>query len=438
MVAYQYKAIDSQGKVRTGSSDATSLENLTETLKTQGLFLMEGRAGTPVAPISSAPSATVSPPPKKEVSNKIGLDPAKLAQRLASIKLKGWGAKKTVPAVAITVFTTEFAVMIRTSLPLLSTLESLQMQQSNPKFKSVLGEIAKLVTQGKPLSEAFGRFPEVFDPIYVSLVAAGELSGTLSLMLERLAAYLSFQQELKAKIRLALLYPTIIVFTCLGVMTFLIFFILPTFANIFVEMSIDLPLPTRILLSISHHLQGWWWLYVVSAGGITWFFFRWMSNPAHLKTIQVFQLKIPVIGPLVRNIVMTRVLRTLASLIGSGVPILMSLDLTRAAAANVVFGDIVARIHKSASEGKGLATPLYKDPYFPESVTNMIANAEKMGALPEVLSKAADYYEHETDNTLKKTFAIIEPVFVVLLGVMVASIAVSVLLPIFKLNAGLQ
>jgi type II secretory pathway component PulF len=416
-------------------------------------------AGMPTSASDSSPVATLSPPIQSPVRRlgdsprpllgavpiKKGVfkaaelrDPAQLAKRLGSASLKTWSDKKKVPIEIITVFTTEFAIMVRTSLPIVGSLESLKKQQAHPKFKAVIGEICRLVTQGNPLSQGFAQFPTVFDPIYVSLVAAGEASGTLPLMLERLAAYLNFQRELKEKIRMALLYPAIVVLTCTAVVSFLVFFILPTFSTIFTEMNIELPLPTRMMLFMSHHLRSWWWIYGLIVGAAWGYAMRWSSDPVHAMRLDTFQLKLPVIGRLIRNVVMTRILRTLSSLVDSGVPILMSLDLARAAANNAVFRAIVDRIHASAREGKGLATPLYGDPYFPEPVMNMIANAEKMGALPEVLSKAADYYEHETDISIKKSFAILEPVFVVFLGLMVASIAVAVLLPIFQMSAGVQ
>ncbi len=413
MPLFKYKAIDTQGKVVRGSADSKSLELLMEKLKSEGLFFMEGQLDRQPTVPHSIPNAT------------------------PRINLTGF-VKRSVPLDALSIFTTQLSIMVRTALPLFEALGSLAKQQLRPKFKNVISEIKHAVQQGTSLSQAFARFPEVFDPVYLSLLSAGEATGKLDVMLDRIANYLNFQREMRTKIRTSLLYPSVIVITSMAVVAFLVLFILPTFVQVFSQFQMKLPLPTRVLLSISEQVRAWWWVYVLILGGGWAYFVRWLSNPSHTRPVDALQLQLPVIGPLVRNVVMTRVLRTLSALVSGGVPILQSLDLARASAGNAVFREIIDGIYKSASEGRGLTTSLYGNPYFPEQVSSMIRNAEKTGTLSEVLTKVADFYEHETDTTIKNVFSVLEPLFVIFLGVMVAGIAVAVLLPIFQLDAGIQ
>jgi len=421
MPLFKYKAIDSKGKVVSGSSDSKSLELLMEKLKSEGLFFMEGRMDRQAPKPADEPAIPLSAVPEGK----------------PRVNIAGF-LKRKVPLDVLAIFTTQLSIMVRTALPLFEALGSLAKQQVRPKFKGIISQVNHAVQQGIPLSQAFARFPEVFDPVYLSLLSAGEATGKLDVMLDRIAKYLDFQREMRTKIRASLLYPSVIVLTSMAVVAFLVLFILPTFVQVFSQFEMKLPLPTRVLLSISEQVRAWWWVYLLVIGGGWVYFVRWLSNPSHTRPIDALQLQLPVIGTLVRNVVMTRVLRTLSALVSSGVPILQSLDLARASAGNAVFREIIDGIHKSASEGKGLTSSLYGNAYFPEQVSNMIRNAEKTGTLPEVLTKVADFYEKETDSTIKNVFSVLEPLFVIFLGVMVAGIAVAVLLPIFQLDAGIQ
>jgi len=199
-------------------------------------------------------------------------------------------------------------------------------------------------------------------------------------------------------------------------------------------MGIELPWVTRALLAFSLHARAWFWLYAAGLAGTLVLAYRWVSNPAHAKPVNRLQLSLPVVGSLMRNIVMTRVLRTLGALVSSGVPILQSLQLAGESAANAVFYDILGRVYKDASEGKGLSASLFNNPYIPDQVAQMMENGEKTGTLPDVLNKIADFYEDETDTALKNVFSILEPIFVLVLGGIVAAIAVAILLPVFKMN----
>lgn len=416
MPRFRYQALDAKGSKTSGEADASDVKVLSETLRLQGFFLFDATAEK----LTDAPADAAAEP------------------SAAALKDLAGARERTVPLEAVSMFTSQLAIMVRTALPIMESLTSLARQQSDPTFKAILLDVGRGVQHGQSLSLCCSRYPKVFDEVYVSLLAAGEASGNMHTMLERLAAYLQFQRDLRGKVRSALLYPTIVVVTALSVVAFLVLFIMPTFAEVFSQFDLKLPLPTRALLGLSAHLRASWYLYVLAAGAGWWFMARWISRPENIKTAHIFQLDLPVAGTLVRNIVLTRTLRTLAALVASGVPILKSLDMTKASAGNVVFHDLLVQVHLSASEGRGLAAAFAKSPYFPELVSNMVANAEKTGTLPETLEKMAEYYEHETDTAIKDLFSVMEPIFVVGLGLVVAGIAVAILLPIFELGNAIQ
>ncbi len=409
MPQYQFKAINSEGKVSNGVSAAPSQEELARILGDQGLFLME----------SSLLGQTDAPETKKTAA------PACKPGEHVSLR-------------ELTLFTEQLSIMVRTALPIMEALEILAAQNANPDFKAMLLEIARSVRHGQPLSYAFARYPKVFDEVYISLLSSGEAGGQLDVMLERIAAHLDFQWQLKQKVQSALVYPTVVVLTAVSVVAFLVVFVIPTFLEVFTQFNIVLPLSTRALIFGSDLVRRWWYLLLPGAAGLWWYFSKWLTDPAHTRVIHVLQLRLPVVGELTRNIVMTRILMTLGSLAESGVPILKSLELSKAAAGNLVFKELIDKITDNVREGRGLAPALARSPYIPPAVTSMIAIGEKTGTLPEVLRKVARFYESQTDTSIKKLFAMMEPIFIIGLGLMVGGIAVSVLLPMFDLAGGLQ
>jgi type IV pilus assembly protein PilC len=410
MPSYSYKAIDRHGKLCNGSGEASSFESLSEGLKTQGLFMMEVKLQMRRATDPPAPRPRISP------SSKMA---------------------KSVPLAVLALFTSELSIMLRTALPMLEALHTLFRQQKHAGFKRILEDLCRNVQQGTPLSETFARSPKVFDPVYIALLRSGEATGNVPAMLERLSAYLNFQRELRTKIQSALLYPAIIILTGAGVALFLTLFILPTFAEMFKQLNTELPFPTRMLLALSHHLRMRWWGYVLAGGALAWGVRRWVADPTHARTLERAVLRLPVLGVLIRNLVMTRILRTLGALIAGGVPILEALRLAGEAASHKVFHDILERVRQCASEGKGLATALTNDPFFPAAAANMIGNAELTGTLPEVMNQISEYYERETDVAIRNVFTILEPVLVLFIGLIVGVIAVSILWPMLRLDGGL-
>lgn len=414
MPEYEFKAVDGQGKFISGVSNAQDATSLGRILHDQGLFLME------TVELGGGKSAG-----------------AKTAGELLA-RLNALRPKPKVKLKDVTFCTAQLSIMVRSALPILESLEILAETSPSAVLSGVLKDISRGVSEGLPLSKAFARHPETFDTIYISLIAAGEASGDLDIMLERLASHLDFNVKLNSKIQSALLYPVIVILVALAVLTFLVTFVLPTFGEIFVQLNIVLPWPTRALLYGGGIVRHWWYLFLL-APLAAWFVFRaWARSPRNAETVDGALLRLPLLGTLIRNIVLTRILRTLGSLLESGVTILFSLELAKSAAGNRIFENLLEKVNTEVREGKVLSASLSQSPHIPKVVIGMIATGEKTGTLPEVINRVAGFYEAETDTAVKNIFTALEPLFIVVLGIMVGGIAISVLLPMFDMAGGIQ
>jgi type IV pilus assembly protein PilC len=261
----------------------------------------------------------------------------------------------------------------------------------------------------------------------------------MEVMLDRLSAYLDFKVRLDQKVRSALVYPVIVMLVAGAVIGFLVTFVLPTFADVFTQLNIDLPWPTRVLLASGGFVRQYWWAILLTLGAAGYALRAWVRAPRNAMRVDRMLLRIPLIGELARNIVLTRVLRTLGSLMESGVSILRSLELTQSAADNEVFRELLGKVGHDVKEGKVLSSSLAQGgALIPRVVIGMVATGERTGALPEIISRVAGFYEAETDAAVKNIFAAMEPLFIVVLGVMVGGIAVSVLLPMFDMASGIK
>jgi type IV pilus assembly protein PilC len=413
MPDFRFKAIDAQGKVVNGVSSAQDPTGLSAILQGQGLFLMESDEVHPPAAVAAAEA-----PPKKS--------------------LLRWRRGDKVSLKDLSFLTAQMSIMIRSALPIVESLELLAAQTVHPKLKAILKEISRSVSEGLPLSQAFARYPEVFDDVYVSLLAAGEIGGDLDQMLDRLSSHLAFRVKMAQSIRSVLAYPLIVVLTTMGVVSFLVLFVLPTFMEIFKQLAIELPLPTKILMFVSEGLRRFWWVVILAAAGARLSFKGWLKDPENVRRFARFQLGLPVIGTLIQNIVMTRTLRTMGSLMDSGVSIMKCLELSRASAGNPIFSDLLDDVALDVRDGKTLSSSFAQSPFIPPVVIGMIATGERTGTLPEVVSRVAAFYETETESAIKDLFAALEPLFILGLGLMVGGVAVSVLMPLFDVAQGVK
>jgi len=343
------------------------------------------------------------------------------------------GLRRKVSTKDLAVFTRQFATMINAGLPLVQCLEILSKQTEKPAFKKVISAVMHDVETGSTLAESLGKHKQVFDQLFVNMVESGEAGGILDDILMRLATYIEKAEALKRKVKSAMMYPTVVMVVAVGACTFMLLFIIPTFAKMFSDFGGTLPLPTRIVLAMSNVLKGYWW---AMGGGILGLV---LGLKAYYKTdggkmvIDRLQLKIPILGDVVKKAAIARFTRTLGTLIKSGVPILTGLDITARTAGNKVISESVQRTRASIREGETLAAPLRQCEVFPAMVVQMIAVGEETGALDEMLKKIADFYDDEVDTAVETLTSVIEPVMIVVMGVMVGGMVVAMYLPMFKL-----
>jgi type IV pilus assembly protein PilC len=333
----------------------------------------------------------------------------------------------------LSVFTRQFATMINAGLPLVQCLNILGQQQDNAFFKKVVLDVMSSVETGSTLAEALTKHPNVFTRLYVNMVDAGESGGVLDNIFKRLSVYLEKNEALKRKVKGAMTYPAIVVFVAVGATTFMLLFIIPTFAKMFSDFGGTLPLPTRIVLGFSHVLRSFWWLMAGAIGGGVFALRSYYRTEPGRKRCDHWMLKAPVLGSVIRKASVARFTRTLGTLISSGVPILEGLEITARTAGNAVVEAAIMQTRRSIGEGNTIAEPLRACDVFPPMVTQMVAVGEETGALDEMLNKIADFYDDEVDAAVEAMTSVIEPAMIVIMGVVVGGMLVAMYLPMFKL-----
>lgn len=342
--------------------------------------------------------------------------------------------KPGVNAKDLAVFTRQFSVMIDAGLPLVQCLEILAGQQENKTFETVLTTTRASVEGGATLSAAMRQHDKVFDALYVNLVEAGEAGGILDTILQRLASYIEKNVKLKRAVKSALVYPVAVLLVAGGVITLLLWKVVPIFVTLFVGLGVDLPLPTRIVMALSNFVGSiFGLLIVVFLAGMVIAIKLWHGTEKGRYILDGLLLKLPLVGILLRKIAVARFTRTLGTLISSGVPILEGLDITARTAGNAVIEKALNHVRKSLEEGKNLADPLKETNVFPGMVTQMIGVGEQTGAMDAMLQKIADFYEEEVDAAVKDLLAALEPAMIIFLGVVVGGIVISMYLPLFSL-----
>ena len=340
----------------------------------------------------------------------------------------------SVKAKELAIFTRQFSVMIDAGLPLVQCLEILASQQENKLFQKVLTNTRSQVEGGATLSASMRSSPKVFDALYVNMVEAGETGGILDTILQRLSTYIEKNVKLQRAVKSALVYPVGVLTVAGGVITLLLWKVVPIFATLFAGLGVDLPLPTKIVIALSNFVGSIFGLLIVVAIIAGGFGLKvWYGTPQGRFVMDTIVLKLPVIGVLMRKIAVARFTRTLGTLISSGVPILEGLDITARTAGNAVVERALQKVRKSLEEGKSLTEPLKESEVFPGMVTQMIAVGEQTGAMDAMLQKIADFYEEEVDAAVKDLLTALEPVMIVFLGVVVGGVVISMYLPLFSL-----
>jgi type IV pilus assembly protein PilC len=401
MPVFEYTARNTKGDIQKGQLDVASKDDVTAYLRKNRLILVSLRE----------------------------------APKQMQLKLPFGGGIKTRD---IVIFTRQFATMINAGLPLVQSLGILAVQSENKDLKEITKQVVFDVESGNTLADAMSKHPRAFSQLYVNMVAAGESGGILDTILLRLATFLEKNDALVRKVKSAMVYPGVIISVAVIAVAVLLIFVIPTFQSMFASVNLELPLPTRIVIGLSEILTGYWWLILGVIGAVVFAFNRYYQTSAGRKQIDGWLLNAPVLGDLLRKSTVSRFTRTLGTLISSGVNILEGLEITAKTAGNRVIHDAVMEARSSIAGGETIAAPLEKSKVFPAMVISMISVGEQTGGLDTMLSKIADFYDEEVDVAVGALLSLMEPIMIVILGVIVGGMVVAMYLPIFDMMNAIQ
>jgi type IV pilus assembly protein PilC len=377
-------------------------------------------------------SATIDAPNRDDVIaqlKKQRLNVVKIDEGTANKKKRGGRIKMR----DIVIFTRQFSTMINAGLPLVQALDILANQSENPALKDVTRQVVFDVESGNTMADALRKHPKAFTELYVNMVAAGEAGGILDTILMRLAVFIEKNDALVRKVKGAMIYPAVIMSVAAIAITVLLIFVIPTFQKMFASANIALPLPTRIVIGLSHSLRTYWWVVAGGAFGAATLLKRFYATSDGKLTIDRLLLKAPILGDVLRKSAVSRFTRTLGTLNSSGVSILEGLEITAKTSGNRVIQDAIMESRASIAGGETIAAPLKKSQVFPPMVISMIAVGEQTGGLDEMLTKIADFYDEEVDAAVSGLLAMMEPLMIVFLGVVVGGMVIAMYLPIFDM-----
>ncbi len=398
MPTYIYKARDSAGRPVKGTMDAAGKEEIIDKLR------------------------------------KMGYMTTQVIEAIPGIKVETIFDKlRRVSTEDMIMFNVQFANMISAGINILSSLLTMAKQIENKRLKETIGDIARNIEAGESFSSALTRHPRIFSKLFINMVRAGEASGKLGLVLRRFAEFIEHQADLRQKIKGALFYPIILLFAGIAVTLFIITFIIPQFAEIFLKTGIRLPLVTLILYKIGIAIKHFWFSFILLViAGVLGIRFYASTDSGRLK-IDILKLKLPLLGPLYRKASISRFSRTLATLVTSGVPILQSLDIVKEVIGNEVLARVVGNVRNSVERGQSLSEPLKISEEFLPDTVQMISVGEETGNLDGMLNKISDFYDMSLGYTIKKLTTVLEPLLLVIMGCMVGFIMTSMLLPMFDM-----
>jgi general secretion pathway protein F len=404
MPVFEYTALDDRGKSTSGIIDAEGAQAARQKLRTSGIF-----------PVSI--KETQETEPKK------GPGTFSLSSRFSRIK-----------PVEVAMMTRQLATLVGAGFPLVSALDALVPQTKSHGFQKILAQIKDLIVEGNSFARALSNYPGQFSPLYVNMVRAGETSGTLEIVLERLADITEKQQALKNRIQTALAYPIFMLVIGTAVLFILLIYIVPSITSIFADMNQVLPTPTRILILLSDFLKSYWWsVVIIIAAGVV-FLHRLKKTAKGRYWIDKTMLLLPGIGILVKKLSVARFARTLGSLLENGVSMLIALDIVKNIAGNKLISDSVETAAIEVGKGQGLGVALAGSGFFPQLSIQMIQVGEQSGQLETMLTKISDVFENEVETTIMRLTSYLEPVMILVMGSIVAFIVLSICLPIFEMN----
>ncbi len=335
-------------------------------------------------------------------------------------------------------FTNQLAVMVRAGISLQDSLESIAAQTDNQKFKSIIIDLKNRIEAGQSFSQALSEHQEVFSDLYINMVGAAEISGSLSDMLQKLAEYLDSEAETRSQVRGAMVYPIIIAVMAVGVTIFLLCFVLPRFTVIFAGKEHLLPAPTKALMASSAFMRGYWYFILPGVGAMFWVFWYFIGTTDGRQWWDRAKLKIPLIRTLCESLYITRSMHTMSVLTKAGVPILNTLAITAQIAGNTLYKKMWLGVHEEVRQGKKIASSLSPYTLMPNNVVQMIRAGEDSGTMADVLRDVSNFYARELKTVIKTVTSMIEPIMIVLMGVLVGFIAMSIILPIFRMSSAVM
>jgi type IV pilus assembly protein PilC len=426
MPRYTYVVLDSRGQESTGSVEALSTNEVIGQLRQAGYFPTNVREDGTTAGGGEKASPRAAKTPK-----------ARQGLRNRNIVLF---QRKSIKPKTLMIFTRQLATLIDVGLPLLRGLGVLAKQERDSVLKNAITKVADSVQEGSTFSEGLAQHPRLFNDLYVNMVRAGEVGGVLELVLTRLAEFQEKAQKVRNKVVAAMVYPIIVLLLALGIMVFLLIFIVPRFETIFHEMLGDKPLPaiTLFVIGVSNFMQAHWAVLLGGLVGVLAVCKIAARTRKGQAVIDRVKLRAPIFGDLIRKTSISRFSRTLGTLVTSGVPILQALDITRETAGNTIVARAISQVHDSVKEGETITQPLEASGVFPPMVISMIDVGEETGQLPEMLLKIAEVYDDEVDNSVAALTSLLEPIMIVLLALIVGTIVIALFMPLVSIISGLQ
>lgn len=355
--------------------------------------------------------------------------------RVLKIKKRRVKAGKTIKPKDIALFTRQLSTMIKAGVPLLQSFDIVARGSENPKMTKLLLAIKSDIETGTSLNQAFRKYPMHFDALYCNLIEAGEQAGILENLLDRLATYMEKTETIKRKIKSALMYPIAVIVVAFVVVTIIMIFVIPSFKEVFSSFGADLPAPTMFVIRVSELFVKFWYIVLLVPPAAVYLFLQaWKRNEKVQQFMDRLLLKIPIFGPLVEKSVIARWTRTMSTMFAAGVPLVESLDSVGGAAGNSVYAQATKRIQQDVAQGSSLSIAMTTQRLFPVMVLQMTTIGEESGSIDHMLGKAADFYEAEVDDMVAGISSLMEPIIIVVLGVVIGGIVVSMYLPIFKLG----
>jgi type IV pilus assembly protein PilC len=432
MPRFSYVAMDQKGRETKGVLEVANQNEAIGRVKEMGLFptkIVE------LDKVKEKPDKKAKPgaaPAAKPAAKKGGLN------LNINIKIPGLGGR--VKPKVLTTFTRQLATLVDAGLPLLRGLRVLEKQERNATLKSIIADLSLAIEGGSTFSEALAQHPKVFNRLYVNMVKAGELGGVLEVVLTRLAEFMEKAEKIKGKVKAAMFYPTAVMIVAVGIVYILMVVVIPKFEEVFAGLLEGQKMPkfTLFVLGVSRAIKDHALVTLAGLVGVIVLFVLFKKTKFGRRIIDIIKLKMPILGPVISKVAISRFTRTLGTLVSSGVPILQALNIVKETAGNVVIGNAVGAVHDSVKEGETITAPLEAAGVFPPMVISMVDVGEQTGALPEMLLKIADNYDDEVDNAVTAMTSLLEPIMIVILGLVVGSIVIAMFLPLIAIMQGID